>query len=233
MSSAPVTLITGTRKGIGRFLVEHYLAQGHRVVGCSRQAPDFEHPQYLHVVADVSDEEQVKALFTRVRRELGGVHHLLNNAGIASMNHSLLTPYATVRRVMDTNLGGTFLFSREAAKMMQKAKFGRIVNFTTVAVPLKLEGEAAYVASKAAVQGLTQVMSRELAQFGITVNAIGPVPVETDLIRAVPKDKIAGLIDRQAIKRFGKYEDVANVCDFFLRPESNFITGQILFLGGV
>jgi 3-oxoacyl-[acyl-carrier protein] reductase len=233
MSSAPVTLITGTRKGIGRFLVEHYLAQGHRVVGCSRQAPDFEHPQYLHVVADVSDEDQVKALFARVRRDLGGVQHLLNNAGIASMNHSLLTPYATVRRVMDTNLGGTFLFSREAAKMMQKAKFGRIVNFTTVAVPLKLEGEAAYVASKAAVQGLTQVMSRELAQFGITVNAIGPVPVETDLIRAVPKDKIAGLIDRQAIKRFGKYEDVANVCDFFLKPESNFITGQILFLGGV
>lgn len=233
MSSAPITLITGTRKGIGRFLAEHYLAQGHRVVGCSRQAPDFEHPQYLHVAADVSDEEQVKDLFARVRRDLGGIQNLLNNAGIASMNHSLLTPYATVRRVMDTNLGGTFLFSREAAKMMQKAKFGRIVNFTTVAVPLKLEGEAAYVASKAAVQGLTQVMSRELAQFGITVNAIGPVPVETDLIRAVPKDKIAGLIERQAIKRFGKYEDVANVCDFFLKPESNFITGQILFLGGV
>jgi 3-oxoacyl-[acyl-carrier protein] reductase len=233
MSSAPVTLITGTRKGIGRFLAEHYLALGHRVVGCSRQAPDLEHPQYLHIVADVSDEEQVKDLFARVRRELGTVHHLVNNAGIASMNHSLLTPYATVRRVMDTNLGGTFLFSREAAKMMQKSKFGRIVNFTTVAVPLKLEGEAAYVASKAAVQGLTQVMSRELAQFGITVNAIGPVPVETDLIRAVPKNKIAGLIDRQAIKRFGKYEDVANVCDFFLKPQSDFITGQILFLGGV
>lgn len=233
MSSAPITLITGTRKGIGRFLAEHYLAQGHRVVGCSRQEADFEHPQYLHISADVSDEEQVKALFARVRRDLGGIQHLLNNAGIASMNHSLLTPYATVRRVMDTNLGGTFLFSREAAKMMQKAKFGRIVNFTTVAVPLKLEGEAAYVASKAAVQGLTQVMARELAQFGVTVNAIGPVPVETDLIRAVPKDKIAGLIDRQAIKRFGKYEDVANVCDFFIKPESNFITGQILFLGGV
>jgi len=214
-------------------LAEHYLAQGHRVVGCSRQAPEFEHPQYVHITADVSDEDQVKALFAQVRRDLGTVHNLLNNAGIASMNHSLLTPYATVRRVMETNLGGTFLFSREAAKLMQKAKFGRIVNFTTVAVPLKLEGEAAYVASKAAVQGLTQVMSRELAQFGITVNAIGPVPVETDLIRAVPKDKIKGLIDRQAIKRFGKYEDVANVCDFFLKPESNFITGQILFLGGV
>jgi 3-oxoacyl-[acyl-carrier protein] reductase len=233
MSRQPVTLITGTRKGIGRFLAEHYVAAGHHVVGCSRQPADWQHERYTHIEADVCDEAQVKDLFVRIRRELGRVDHLINNAGIASMNHSLLTPYATVRRVMDTNLGGTFLFSREAAKMMQKAKFGRIVNFTTVAVPLKLEGEAAYVASKAAVQALTQVMARELGQFGITINAIGPVPIETDLIRAVPPDKIAGLIERQAIKRFGTCADVANVCDFFLRPSSDFITGQTIFLGGV
>lgn len=226
-------MITGTRKGIGRFLAEHYVAAGHKVVGCSRQAPDWQRDGYTHIEADVTDEAQVKDLFSRLRRDFGRLDHLINNAGIASMNHSLLTPYATVRRVMDTNLGGTFLFSREAAKFMQKARFGRIVNFTTVAVPLKLEGEAAYVASKAAVQALSQVMARELAQFGITVNAVGPVPIETDLIRAVPKDKIAGLIERQAIKRLGTCEDVANVCDFFLRPESGFVTGQMIFLGGV
>jgi len=233
MSTQPVTLITGTRKGIGLFLAQHYVAAGHRVVGCSRQAGSWHHENYTHIEADVCDETQVKALFGQLRRDFGRLDHLLNNAGIASMNHSLLTPYATVRRVMDTNLGGTFLFSREAAKMMQKRQFGRIVNFTTVAVPLKLEGEAAYVASKAAVQALTQVMARELAKFGITMNAIGPVPIETDLIRAVPADKIAGLVERQAIKRLGTCEDVANVCDFFLQPQSNFVTGQVVFLGGV
>lgn len=231
--TAPVTLITGASKGIGRHLAQHYLALGHRVVGCSRGASDLEAPGYLHECLDVRDEPAVKSLFAKVRKELGQLDHLVNNAGIASMNHSLLTPLATLEKVLATNVAATFLFSREAAKLMKRNGFGRIVNFTTVAVRLKLEGEAAYVASKAAVQSLTEVMARELAEFGITVNAVGPTPVQTDLIRNVPGEKIDALLARQAIPRFGTLEDVTNVVDFFLRPESEFVTGQIVFLGGV
>ncbi len=107
------------------------------------------------------------------------------------------------------------------------------MNFTTVATPLKLEGEAIYAASKAAILSMTEVVARELAPLGITVNAIGPTPIETDLIRSVPKDKMDSLLARQAIKRFGTFEDVANITDFFLRKESAFITGQNIYLGGV
>lgn len=229
----PVTLITGTRKGIGKFLAEHCIGQGHSVVGCSRSAIDWELDGYQHFTADVADEKAVKKIFSWIKKEFGHLENLINNAGVASMNHSLLTPMSSVQKIINTNITGTFLFSREAAKLMTKNNYGRIINFTTVANPLELEGECVYAASKAAVESMTRIMAREFAEFGITVNSIGPTPVKTDLIRSIPDDKIEKLISRQAIKRMGTFEDVSNVIDFFLRPESSFVTGQILYLGGV
>lgn len=231
--TSPVTLITGARKGIGRYLAQHYVQQGHRVVGCSRQQIDWSLDGYTHCQADVSDEDAVKKLFSIIRKEYGRLDHLINNAGIAAMNHSLLTPVNTVISVLNTNVLGTFLFCREAAKMMIRNRYGRVVNFTTVAVPLKLEGEAVYAASKAAVITLTEILARELADYGITVNAIGPTPIETDLVRSIPKDKIELLLSQQALGRLGSFEDIANVTDFYLKKESSFITGQTLYLGGV
>ena len=229
----PVTVITGTSKGIGKFLAQHYVHQGHQVIGCSRGEVDWTLDGYEHYTADVSDEKAMKRLFAEIRKTSNRLDHLINNAGIAAMNHSLLTPLSTVHKILDTNVVGTFLCCREAAKLMKNRGYGRIVNFTTVAVPLKLAGEAIYVASKAAILSLTEVLARELAKFGITVNAVGPVPVETDLIRSIPKDKIEQLLARQAISRLGTGEDVANVIYFFLKRESGLITGQNLFLGGV
>jgi 3-oxoacyl-[acyl-carrier protein] reductase len=226
-------VITGTRKGIGRALAEHYLAAGWHVVGCSRGETSIDHANYQHFSLDVSDEAAVVNMARRIKSEHGSVDALLNNAGIASMNHALLTPASTVNRILQTNVVGTFLFCREMAKLMRRSPSARIVNFTTVAHPLNLEGEAIYAASKAAVESLTRILARELAELKITVNAIGPTPIETDLIRGVSPAKMQALIARQAVPRMGQVEDVINAVDFFLRPESDFITGQVLYLGGV
>jgi len=125
-------------------------------------------------------------------------------------------------------------FEPKVAKIMSLKRTGeKSLNFATVATPLKLEREAIYAASKAAIISLTEVLSKELAGFNITVNAVGPTPVKTDLIRSVPTEKMDALLHRQAINRFGTFEDIFNVIDFFLKPESNFITGQTIYLGGV
>ena len=229
----PVTIITGTRKGIGKYLVEYYHDLGHIVIGCSRGESSIQLPNYEHYRLDVADEKLVSKMVRDVKLKHGKIDNLINNAGIASMNHFLLTPLNTVNNIFNTNVVGTILFTREVAKIMATKKNGRIINFSTVAVPLNLEGEAIYASSKAAIVSLTKILAKELASFNITVNAIGPTPIETDLIKNIPQNKIDDLLKKQAINRFGNFKDVHNVIDFFLKKESDFVTGQIVYLGGL
>jgi len=227
-----VFVITGTARGIGHEMARHYLAQGNVVAGCSRGEASIVDENYNHYQLDVADDKAVVAMVRDVRKRHGGIDVLLNNAGIATMNHLATTPMQTVQRVFATNVFGSFIFMREVAKVMMRAKQGRIVNFSTVAVPLRLEGEAIYGASKAAIEHLTRVAARELGSSGITVNALGPAPIETALVKAVPAEKIDALIGRQAVRRFGTFADVIHVVDFLVDPRSSFVTGQVLYLGG-
>lgn len=234
-----VFIITGTRKGIGRQLAEYYLNLGNIVCGCARGESSINHKNYHHFILSVDDEKKVIEMVREVKKRFNQIDVLINNAGIASMNHILLTPKRSVDNIFNTNFVGSFLFCREVAKAMSamykrdNSLFFRIVNFSTVATPLRLEGECIYAASKASINSLTQIAAKELSQFNITVNAIGPTPVKTDLIKSVPRDKMDALLNSQAIKRFGDFEDVINAIEFFIKKESSFITGQVLYLGGV
>ncbi|MCR6587603.1 SDR family oxidoreductase [Campylobacter insulaenigrae] len=235
-----IIIITGSRKGIGKELSEYYLKKNYIVCGCSRGKTSIKHENYRHFELDVCDEKAVVSMTRNIKKEFGKIDILINNAGIAAMNHILTTPFKSLENIFKTNFFGSFLFIREVSKIMNQTYKKettpmpyRIVNFSTVAVALRLEGEAIYAASKAAICNLTQVCAKELSPFGITCNAIGPTPVPTDLIKNIPTNKIQDLLNKQAIKRFGNFQDITNTIDFFINEKSNFITGQVIYLGGL
>jgi 3-oxoacyl-[acyl-carrier protein] reductase len=226
-------VITGTRKGIGRHLAETYAKRGFIVEGCSRGEAGWEAENYTHHRVDVADERQVKTMISSVAKRHGRIDVLLNNAAVASMNHVLLTPAKASNRMLEVNVTGTMLFCRDAAKVMMRRRYGRIVNFTTIVAPIALAGEAVYAASKSAVVTFTRILAYELGQWGITCNSFGATPIMTDMIRGVPQEKIDAVVNSLAIKRLGTPEDCANVCDFFINPSSDNITGQVIYLGGI
>lgn len=225
-------LITGANRGIGEALASHYLALGDRVIGCGRGEASITHDSYQHHRVDVTSEADVRMLFDTVRREHKHLDCLINNAGVASMNPIALTPYETAKKIVDVNFLGSFLFTNAAIRLLRKSPCARIVNLTTVAVPLRLEGEAVYAASKSAVETLTRVTAREVGRMGITCNAVGPSPIRTRLIQGVPNEKLNALVERQAVPTWAEPADVINVVDFFLQPSSRMITGQVVYLGG-
>ena len=225
-------LITGTSRGVGLGLAEAYLAQGWKVFGCARTGATLSHPCYVHYELDVADEKAVVSMFSAIRKANGPLYALINNAGTASMNHGMLTPVATMHKLWNVNVLGTMICSREAAKQMALQRRGRIVNCGSVAVPWSLEGESVYTATKAAVEAYTRVLARDLGEYGVTVNAVCPNPVKTDLIAGVPIEKMDRLVARQSIKRYGTIDDVRGVVDFFIDPAAEFVTGQTIYLGG-
>jgi 3-oxoacyl-[acyl-carrier protein] reductase len=225
-------LITGATRGIGEALARYCLAAGDQVIGCGRSASSLAHERYTHFCVDVTDAAAIDGLFEQVRRRFKRLDVLVNNAGVASMNPIALMPAATARRIMETNVLGPFGFTRGALRLMRGSAAGRIVNISSVAVPLRLEGEAMYAASKSALETFTRIAAKELAPFNITCNAVGPGPIKTALTAGVPDRKIQAVIDAQAVRRWARPDDVINVVEFLLRPESAMVTGQVIYLGG-
>ena len=231
-----VALVTGASKGIGAQIAQSIGLDATRygewaVHGCSRGEAEWWDDTYTHHKCDVTDHIAVRGMLGSIRKMHGRLDVLVCNAGTASMNHVLTMPIGTARRIMETNLIGTFLCCREAVKLMRKTG-GRIVTVSSVAVPLALEGEAVYAASKSAIETFTRVFAKEVAPWGITVNCVGPAPIETDLLRGVPDDKLEA-IGAQLAGRSSTMADVTNVIDFFISPSSGAVTGQIVYLGGV
>ncbi len=225
----PTALITGTSQGLGLALAERLLADGWIVHGFARGAQTLAHERFTAHAVDVTDEAAVRAAVSTVAAA-GRIDLLVNNAGAASMNALLLTPGSVAEQLMRVNYLGTFHCLQAVGKVMVRQRAGRIINLTTVAVPLSLEGEGAYVASKAAVEALTKVAARELASSGVVVTAVGFGPVETKLTRAVPKAALAKI--NRAIGR-PDGTSMEQAVDFILAHARTAESGQVAYLGQI
>lgn len=226
-------VITGSSRGIGQSLRDHYLQRNFNVVGISRRLVSLDNPNYYHIVADLGKERDILDVEASLIKLNLDYFALINNVGAASLNHFLFNSPEKISQIMNVNFFATVRMSQILSKLMIKHKYGRIINFSSVAVPLGLEGEAIYAASKSAIDTFSKCISKELGAFNITVNCIAPNPTNTALIKNIPEDKINSLIQCQALKRKGKFSDIANIADFFLSDASSFITAQTLYLGGI
>jgi 3-oxoacyl-[acyl-carrier protein] reductase len=232
--SGKIVLVTGARRGVGRLITEHFLKQGAQVIGFSKHLDEGEKSdRYRAIEVDVGDADSVAKGFEQVRKQFGRVDIVINNAAVLTSQYAMIMPAAAVKAMLDVNILGTFLVSREAAKLMRKNKWGRIINIGSMAASLEPIGDSVYAASKAAISTLANVMAKEYASLNITCNTLGITGIATDMLSQLPKDKIDSVIASLPLPRYATPDDIFNVIDFFGSERSGYITGQTVFLGGV
>jgi len=223
-------VVTGASSGLGAAISRAATEAGYRVVGVARStANDADHEMRS---VDVSDWEQVRQ-FSREMRNVEGLYGLINAAGVASMNLTLSTPPETMLRIISTNLLGTMYCCTAIGKLLARRRNGRIINFSTIAAPLGLKGEATYVASKTGVEGFSRSFAREMADFDVTVNVVAPGPIPTRLIRHVPDRSIDDIVRHQIIQRQATPADVWQIISLLLEDRAAMVTGETIHVGGV
>ncbi len=243
MTHQPTILVTGGASGIGRATVEAVLAEGWRAIVADRDKTSLNlmretlGPTAVKVVyeqMDVADEKGVVATIARCEAEFGPITGVVNSAGIGRDVPALETSADLFREILEVNLIGTFLVSREVARLMQSRGAGSIVNIASVSALQGNMGRAAYGASKGGVITLTKVMAVELASFGIRVNAIAPGPIETPLVSKMHTAAMrAAYLASVPQRRYGSPKDIASAAVFLLNEaESGYVTGETLTVDG-
>ena len=231
-AESPVMVITGSSRGIGRGLAEHFLTRGYRVAGCSRGPSTIENPGYHHTLVDVGDESAVRTWVRALRSKYGRIDVLVCNAGTAKAASLVtMTDGPLVEEIIRSNVLGTFFVCREVAKAMMVAGTGRIVTVSSMAVGLHQEGTAAYAAAKSAIVEMTKILAKELAPNGITANVVAPSMFASDAFEALGDAVQERARSKLTIPRMVTIEEIAGVIAFFAAPESAPITGQVIHMG--
>jgi len=228
-SQMPVAVITGTSKGIGYVIANHFIRQGYFVVGCSRGQSTIENQNYKHYALDVCDELAVRQWARSIKSDLKRVDVLVCNVGLVKLGAVTgATSLDSFKSFVDSILTSTFLVCRELSKLMVVQGYGRIINIGSIMSEIHAPGTCAYASAKAAVVEFTKVLAREVAEYGVTCNVISPSMVATDS-NAVFGDKWErSMLEMQTIKRPIDAVELCHLIDFFSSPMSAIVTGQIL-----
>lgn len=237
-----VALVTGASRGIGLAIAKRLGSAGARIVVMDmafREGPEAVIKALKEVGAEattheanVTDGEQVEALFKSVEEEWGGVDILVNNAGITRDALLMRMTDEQWDAVLNVNLKGAFLCSRAAIRGMMRKRWGRIVSLSSVVALGGNPGQVNYAASKAGLIGLTRTLSKEVASRNITVNAVAPGFIATDMVDALSDEMKAKVMERIPMDRFGTAEDVAGVVAFLASEEASYVTGQVVGIDG-
>jgi len=236
-----VSLVTGASRGIGRAVALALAGRGSDLVLLARQAGPLEEVaaacaglgvKATAIAADIADGAAARAAVQRAAEAHGHVDHLVNNAGVTGDGLLLRMKREEWDRVLATNLTGAFEVTRAALPAMIKARYGRIVNITSVVALMGNPGQTNYCAAKAGLIGFTKSLAREVASRQVTVNAIAPGFIDTEMTRGLPQAAREALAGRIPLGRLGRAEDVAAGVCWLLGPEASYVTGTILNISG-
>ncbi len=239
--SNQVAVVTGAGRGIGRAIALKFAAEGADIVCVSRSAENAEkaadevratgRKAWAHAV-DVSDTATVAAAGEKILAEAGKVDILINNAGVTRDGLLMRMSDADWDAVLDTNLKGAFSFTKAFTRAFLKQRSGRIINIASVIGLIGNAGQANYSASKAGLIGFTKACAREMASRGVTVNALAPGFIETDMTKVLKEEMRAELLKHIPLNCFGHPDDIANAALFLASPAARYITGQVLTVDG-
>ncbi len=237
-----IALITGSSQGIGRATAERLAKAGADIIINYRSSTNAAHEaqatiealgrRCIAIQADVSQEEQVSHLFAEANKALGPITILINNAGTTRDKLILQMSLADFEHIIDSNLRSAFLCTKAALRGMMKARWGRIVNVSSIAGLLGSAGQANYSASKAAIIALTISTAREMASRNITANAVAPGYIPTDLTANLSIQQRDFILNSTPVGRFGTTEEIAAAISFLCSPDAGYITGQTLCVDG-
>jgi 3-oxoacyl-[acyl-carrier protein] reductase len=226
MLEGKLALVTGASRGIGAAIAAELAKQGAKVIGTATTEEGAK--KINGRVLDVRDAAQCDALI----KELGAIAILVNNAGITRDNLALRMKDAEWDEVMETNLRAVFRLSRAVMRGMMKARWGRIINVTSVVGASGNAGQANYAAAKAGVVGLTKSLARELGSRNITVNCVAPGFIDTDMTRALPEQSRTALLAQIPLGRLGSADEVAAAVAYLASPSAGYVTGSVLHVNG-